>query len=85
MLEKNCHFFQKLVKISKQKIFGPFVKMLKFWCGTARGPESKIFITLGVIHISADAKKAHFGTPPNWHYADIFLGPPLANSQRTSK
>ena len=42
----------------------------------------------GVIHISADAKNAHFGTPPppSWHYADIFLGPPpLADSQRPSK
>ena len=34
-------------------------------------------MTLGVIDISADAKKVHFGTPrPSWHYADIFLGPP---------
>ena len=25
------------------------------------------------------------GPPPSWHYADIFLGPPLADSQRPSK
>ena len=42
--------------------------------------------TFGVIHMSADAKNANFGTPPSWHYADIFLGTPLlADSQRPSK
>ena len=42
-------------------------------------------VCLGVIHISADAKKAHFGTP----LADTMLtfswDPPLADSQHTSK
>ena len=40
--------------------------------------------TLGVIHISADAKKAHFGTP----LADTMLTfswDPLADSQHTPK
>ncbi len=43
------------------------------------------FTWKGVIHISADAKKTHFGTTPSWHYADIFLGPPPPSCQHTSK
>ena len=42
-------------------------------------------IILGAVHISAEAKKAHYGTPP---LADTMLtfswDPPLADSPRTS-
>ena len=38
----------------------------------------------GTIHLSAYAFYVNFFYPYSWHYADIFLGPPLADRQHPS-